>query len=197
MATIVFPTGLRTGPVDYAIEFDVQISVSRNGRIFTYGLPGARWTCTLTFENELEQMQRPAIEALIVSLEGGANRLQMGHLARPVPNGTLRGSPTLASNVNAGASSLPMTNCNGTVKKGDILGVSGQNVMVMEDATPSGNNMTVAVKPAIRAARTSGTAVEWNKPAVLWIPKSSTAGPFPYLQNKVRPAFSIELVEAP
>lgn len=197
MSTIVFPSSIRTGPVDYAVEFDVQISVSRSGRIFTYGLPGARWIATVTFEGELEQMNRPEIEAMIVSLEGGANRLQFGHRGRPVPNGTLRGIPTLASNVAAGAYSLPLTGCNGTVKKGDILGLGGQMVMVMADASPSSTNMTVSVKPAIRAAQTSGTAIVWDNPTVLWIPKSPIAGPFPYLQNGVRPSFSIDLVEAP
>lgn len=197
MSTIAWPDWLRVGPVDYAIEFDVQISVSRNGRVFTYGLPGARWTAQVRFEAELEMMARPAIEALVVSLEGGANRLQMHHHARPVPNGTLRGSPTVATTAAAGAYSVPLANCNGTVKAGDLLGIASQLVMVMADASPSAGNMTVQIKPALRVAATAGSAVVWNKPTTLWIPKSATAGPFPYLQNKVRPAFAIELVEAP
>lgn len=196
MATINWPADLRVGTVDYGIEFDVQMSVTRNGRIYTFGLPGARWVATLNFEIELESMQRPAIEALIVSLEGGANRLSMHHFGRPIPNGTLRGNPTLGAPATPGAKTLSLANCNGGVKRGDILGLPGQMFMVLADANPIATNMTVSVAPAIRAAHNTGTPVVWNKPSVLWIPRNSTAGPFPYDKNNVRPPFSIELVEA-
>lgn len=196
MATINWPASIKVGAVDYGIEYDVQLNVRRNGRVDTYGLPGARWVASIRFENELEQMMRPAIEALLVSLEGGANRLSMPHFGRPRPNGTLTGSPTLQTTAAAGSKSLALANCNGTLKAGDIIGVPGQFVMVLADATPVANNMTVSISPCLRVQQTSGTAVTWNKPTTLWIPKSSTAGPFPYLQNKVRPGFSVEFVEA-
>lgn len=197
MATIPFPATIRVGAVDYGIQFDVQISLARNGKVFTYGLPGHRWVSTITFEPELEQMQRPAIEALIVSLEGGINRLQMPHFGRPRPNGTFSGAPTLASAVVAGAKSLVMGSVAGTLKAGDILGLPGQLFMVMADAAPSAGNMTVQVKPASRLNYNSGTAVTWNRPTTLWIPRESIAGPFPYRPASERPGFAIELVEAP
>lgn len=196
MATINWPANIQTGPVDYAVEFDVQITVYRNGRITTYGLPGARWTCSVRFEHDLEHLMRPRVEAMLVGLRGGANRLSMPHWGRPQPNGTLRGTPTLAAPVAAGAQSIQMTNCNGGVRAGDFLGLPGQFFMVMADANPFATNMTVQVDPAIRAAHNSGTPVVWNKPTTLWIPRSAIAGPFPYSQNKVRPAFSADFVEA-
>lgn len=196
MAIINWPSTLKTGAVDYAIEFDVQMNIARNGHITTYGLPGARWLATITFEPELETMQRPLIEALITSLEGGANRLSMQHLGRPLPNGAMRGTPVLQSAVSAGARILPIANANGGLKAGDIIGLPGQMVMVTADANPVSSAMSVSVTPAIRQAYTTSTPVTWNKPTVLWIPKTSIAGPFPFSQNLVRPGFSIELVEA-
>jgi hypothetical protein len=195
MATITWPN-LPTGAVDYGVDFDVQISIYRNGKITTFGLPGARWTCSIRFENDFEDRYRPATEALIMSLKGGANRLSLHHLGRPVPNGSLRGNPTLGSAVVAGAEQITIANANGTLKKGDIIGLPGQFVMVLADATPLFSNLTVQVAPAIRAAHNSGTPVVWNKPATLWIPRGASAGPFPYLSAKLRPPFSIDLVEA-
>lgn len=195
MATITWP-GFRTGPVSFALEFDVQMEIMRSGKVYTYGLPGARWLCTINFENELETMQRPAIEAWLVSLRGGANRAQLYHFARPVPNGTLRGSPTVGSTIAAGATSAALANCNGTVKAGDLLGIGGQIVKVIEDAAPTGSNMTVKFEPGLRVSVSSGASVTWNKPSTLFIPRSNIAGPFPYLQAGFRPGFSVEFVEA-
>jgi hypothetical protein len=197
VATVVFPSTIRVGAVSYGVQYDVQITTSRNGKVFTYGLPGSRWLATISFEPELETMQRPAIEALIVSLEGGINRLQMGHFGRPRPNGTLSSATTLASAVPAGGKSMILANSNGTLKRGDIVGLPGQLFMVTADAAPSAGNMTIAVAPAARAVFNSGTTVTWNNPQTLWIPRDSTAGPFPYAQGRVRPGFSLELVEAP
>lgn len=196
MAIRTWPTDIRIGWADYAVEFDVQFNVFRNGSIVTYGLPGGRWTAVIGFEPEVESMQRPKIEALIMSLEGGANRLRMHHHARPIPNGTMRGTPTAQFAATTGAKQVQMTGVNGTLNRGDIIGILGQMIYITTDATPSGGNMTVDISPPLRNALTPGTAVTWNKPTADFIPKSSTAGPFPYRQAQVRPGFSIELIEA-
>lgn len=194
MAVYPWPN-FKVGPCDFGIQFEVQLSVMRDGRIGSYGLPGYRWVASIRFEPEFEDMQRPAIEAFIVNLEGGAHRFTMHHLARPVPNGTLTGNPTVAAPVIAGATSLQLTNCNGGLKRGDIIGLAGQILMVTADANPTFTNMTVSVKPAVRVAHNSGTPVIWNRPTTTWLPRSSIAGPFPYAQNNVRPGFSWEIVE--
>lgn len=197
MATINWPAHIRVESCDYAVQFDVQISTMRNGRVYTYGLPGARWTANLYFGNDTEGGLRPQVEALIVSLEGGANRLSMPHFGRPIPNGTLRGTPTLQNSVAGGAKTISIANANGTLKAGDIIGLPGQIVMVMEDVAPVDNVLTdVPIRPALFSGHTGGTAITWNKPTTLWIPKSSTAGPFPYRTGRFRPGFSIELVES-
>lgn len=195
MSTIIWPSSVDVAGVDYAIEFDVQINVMRSGRVDTYGLPGARWTAVVTFPGDDDDVLRGAAEALIVSLRGGARRLSMGHFARPIPNGTLRGSPVLAAPTTEGANTISLTNCNGGVKAGDIGGLGTQLLMAEEDANPSGGNMTVKVSPCVRAVYSAGTAFVWNEPTCLWIPRSSVAGPFPRYGSK-RPEFSIELVES-
>jgi hypothetical protein len=196
MATITWPSDVQIGAVDFGIQFDVQMNIFRDGSIQTYGLPGGRWVAALTFEPETEFMKRPKIEALIVSLEGGANRLALPYFPRRVPNGTMRGSPTINANAAAGSKQVSIANANGTLKAGDIIGILGQSVMVMADVSPSGGVMAVDIKPALRNAVTVGVAVVWNSPTSLFIPRSATAGPFPYRPAKVRPGFSVELIEA-
>lgn len=196
MTTIYWPSELTVAAtLDIGIEYDVQMNVGRSGALETYGLPGARFVCTVGLANDKETRYRPRIEALIVSLRGGARLLSMHHLGRPVPLGTLRGSPTLDSPASAGASTLALANCNGTLEAGDLIGLPGQVVFIEASAAPSGGKMTVSISPATRAAHNAGTTVTWNKPPILWIPKSSTAGPFPFMAAGVRPAFSVELVE--
>lgn len=196
MPTVSYPATLKPQGYDYAVEFDVQMTVARNGRITTYGLPGARWTCTLTYPSDSEQITRPALEALLVSLEGGINRLALPHFGRPYPNGTMRGSPTLAITAAAGAKSMSLTAANGTLRAGDILGVNGQWLMVKDDASSTAGSMNVNFMPALRAQATAGTAIVWNRPTALFIPRNSTAGPFPFLAGKHRPGFSVQFVEA-
>lgn len=194
MSTIAWPAGVVPASADYGIEYDVQISVMRSGRVDTYGLPGARWTAVLSFKPAYDAARAP-VEALIASLRGGARRLSMPYFGRRAPNGTLRGSPILSSPTTVGANVIALTNCNGGVKAGDILGLGTQLLMVEEDADPSGGDMTIKISPCVRTVYSAATAVVWDAPTCLWIPRSSVAGPFPYLPGP-RPSFSIELVEA-
>lgn len=198
MSIITWPASFRTGAVDYGIEWNVQISIYRSGRVTTYGLPGARWVASIRFEDDVERGKslRPAVEAFLTSLEGGANRVAMPHFGRPRPNGSLSSNATVAAAIASGAKSFQMTNCNGGVKAGDILGLPGQLVMVLADANPFATNMTVQVSPALRASYNSGTPVSWNRPTTLWIPTTNRLM-FPYAMGKHRPAFTVEFVEAP
>jgi hypothetical protein len=196
MSTINWPTSLNVvASLDLSIEYDVQIDISRSGRIDTYGLPGARLVAVVTFAADLETRYRPQVEALVASLRGGARALSMHHLGRPVPNGTITGSPTVATATAAGDNTMALGNCNGTFKAGDWFGIGDQMVMVEEDVAPVSSAMTAKISPAVRAVYPVGTVITLVRPSILWVPKSSVAGPFPYRPAKVRPGFSIELVE--
>lgn len=195
MSTITWPYELSGAAFDCGIEYDVQFDVSRSGQIDSYGLPGSRWLGTLTVAEGSERKNRPLIEAIIVSLRGGARTLSMHHLGRPVPNGTLRGSPTVATQTARGDNTVALANCNGTLRAGDFGGLGSEWYMVEEDAEPTAGAMTVKVSPAVRSIHTVGTAWVWNRPRLLWIPKSNVAGPFPYIPGRIRPGFAIELVE--
>lgn len=194
MSTLNWPPQVRPGSVSYSIEYDVQIVTMRGGRVDTYGLPGARWVATIGFDNEPDLLRARA-EALVASFRGGARRIYMPHFGRPVPNGGLRGAPVLASAVAPGSNTLALANCNAGLVAGDIIGLLTQLHYVEEDVDPAAGAMTVKVSPAPRTAANAGTAVVWNRPNGIWIPKSNVAGPFPYSPAGDRPPFSIELVD--
>lgn len=198
MATINWPTSGRAfslAQYDEGLEWNVQISAGRAGNVTTRAVPGIRWLATLLIPDETvaNDLYRGQLEALLATLDGGENRLAMFNLARPLPNGTLTGSPTVSGSHAAGVSSIALANCNGTLLRGDRIGIAGQRFLVTADATPSGNAMTVSVRPKVRVALSGGAAVVWDKPTSLFIPTTPKVI-VPYRAN-VRPGFAVELME--
>lgn len=196
MADITWPSSGRAfAPEGYdeGVEWDVEITHSRNGRITTRSLPGMRWVATLKFPEDVVAYlaDRRQLEALLMRLRGGANRLLLWHLLTPAPLGTMRGSPTLSATVAAGATSCSISGT-GTLLRGDRIGLGsgGQRVMVTADATLPG---AVSFEPAARAAVASGSAVVWDKPTTKYVLRNPQ-NMFPSRADKL-PGFSVELVE--
>lgn len=196
MAVKYWPEDILVANADIGIKYDVQLTVSRSGSISTYSLPGARWMATISFPIDQESGKRPRIEALLASLRGGANRLSAPHFGRPIPNGSLRGTPSLAVQVLANQSTLSLKNCNGDLKAGDLIGLPGQVVMIESPAVPVSGAMTVQINPPTRAQHAVNTPIAWSRPPILWVPKDSSEIKTPYRAHLFRPGFSIELVEA-
>jgi hypothetical protein len=109
------------------------------------------------------------LEAFIGSLRGQTNTTSVYHFARPAPAGTVRGTLTLNAAAAQGASSIVVTGCSpatGTLKTGDMLGVSGLMLMVASDCTAVAGVITVPITNALRKALSSGAAVIWDKPTM-------------------------------
>lgn len=76
-----------------------------------------------------------------------------------------------------------------SVKAGDMLGCGDQLLMVAADATANGSGaITVTITSPLRAAISSGTAVVWDKPSVLFRQESDdSAGSIEYLRGRAEP----------
>jgi hypothetical protein len=134
------------------------------------------WKVAVTFD-QLTSAESGPYQALLMQLEGNRNHLALHNVGRPAPIGTMRGSPTLASPLAAGVSSMDITagagQANTTLKAGDYLGLGSgydrQVVMVTSDVTLSGTGTaTVSFAPANRTARGTTDPVVWDKPTALF-----------------------------
>lgn len=113
-----------------------------------------------------------AREALVNRLSGGAETIALHHKYRPVPKGTMRGTPTLNANAAQFANQIQIAGAwdatgsvPGTLKAGDMIGLSGQLLQVSEDAAANGSGvMTVNLVNRLRTSAASGASIVWDKP---------------------------------
>jgi len=196
MATIVVPVTRWATPVtaDFGLRQSVILSTSPlDGHTQTVEMLGARWVCTLNYNNQTEA-DRARLEGMFGALRAQANRLSMGHPLRRKPRGAMRGSPTLSGSHADGLTTLNISGDGNSLMAGDMLGIgsgaAAQLVMVTED---NPLYTSVPITPPLRTTHSGGTAITWDWPRTLWIATSDavrlpvgrvTAGPF-----------SVELVE--
>ncbi|MFA9204954.1 MAG: hypothetical protein ACEQSH_00700 [Bacteroidia bacterium] len=161
----------------------------------TRSLTGKRWMCSFTLRAATWR-ERAAVGAFLDSLEQGGNRLSMWHLARPLPYGTITGSPTIASALSIGdKTAIIQTDPGMTVVAGDLLGVAGQLIKAETDATANGSGvLTMPLVHGVRKAATVGAAVTVERPSCLWIPVGEIQSDA-YVQGHA-PAIPLQFAEA-
>lgn len=197
MADITWPnsTGRAWGLVRYTetARWNVELTKSRNGKVYTSYLPGMRYAVTLTVpEDSIEGLaDRGLLMALLQKLRGGSNRLLIWNLMRPAPLGTMRGSPVVSASAAANAYQVSVSG-SGTLLPGDRIGfgAGGQRVEVVEPVTLGG---PVTFEPPLRAPVTAGTAVVWDRPLLRLV---LTTPDLPDAYEKTRlPGFALDFVE--
>lgn len=142
----------------------------------TVDLLGERWAVRLDLTIEGNPILGAAREAFFDRLHGPVNLIALWNIRFPVPQGSLRSAPSLAS---ASAQLSNLLNISGgqpydTLLAGDMLGVNGQLVRVMASATAdsSGAFAAVEVMPRMRTAAASGAAVTWQAPTANFMLKA-------------------------
>lgn len=196
MATHAYPTSRIFIPatMTWGIRSNVFASTSPySGDVQTIEIPGARWTCSLSYPTAINAEQAQ-LEAFWTKVRGQVHRVSLWHMMRPAPRGTMRGSPTLSAGAAQGATSVSVVTTSGnTLLAGDMVGIGGQLHMVVSDATASGGLMTISIEPPLRASRSSGAPVTWDRPTALFmLAESQSAVPY---APKLAPGFGIDLVE--
>lgn len=173
MTTYSWPTGRAFKPATMSFGLKKAVLSSRSpysGAFLPYELSAGRLMCSVTLPPCAPQ-DAPARLAFFSRLAGGMHRVSISHFVQPLPQGTMRGSPTLASSVARGATSLALSSAGSfaTLLTGDLIYV-GQLFIVAADVTAtSGGAMTVEVVNRAHGAIAAGTGVVWQQPTADFI----------------------------
>lgn len=176
MATIVdWPTTGGFQFAQFALGLQVNEALARGfytGNLLSQRSAQAdRMTCIVTLP-PCTREQAGEREGYLLHLRSQRLWMRFGMPQRPVPLGTLRGTPTTSSSVLAGATSIPITTTAGaTMRPGDFLSV-GTNTLLMAGipgATANGGGaMTLPLAMPCPVAITSGALLTWDRPKGLW-----------------------------
>lgn len=175
MTRIVFPTDpavLDVETYSEGIEHDVVMTATRNGRITTYTLPGARWRAKMTIatSTRTNSFMRGRAESLVAKLRGGGNTLAMFN---PVHAnlGTL-GNTTVKTAAAARATAVVLNATNGlTLYEGDRIGFesTGQRCMVVQNTSAASGQITAIIVPELQAPLSVGDVVTLIKPTTDYV----------------------------
>ncbi|MDN8617877.1 hypothetical protein [Variovorax ginsengisoli] len=167
MTTIALPSTFRPE------MFSMRLATVQRAHASPFGgseqvidLLNDRWQISLTLPLGTQETAA-SNEAFLGSLRGMTNTVNLWHMARRAPRGTMRGSP-LCQAASQGASQIVISGLVGdTLKAGDMVGISGLLLQVAEDATANGSGfITTKLVNRLRTSITSGVAVTWDRPTV-------------------------------
>lgn len=197
MSLIAWPTGLRPASMALALQANQRVHASPfGGSEQAVDLLNDRWALSMTLPART-QAEAAAVEAWLASMRGMVNTVALWHFVRPVPRGTMRGSPTLNGAHSAGAASIAITGgtASGTLLAGDMLGLGGLLLMVAADVTLNGSGAgTVTLVNRLRAAQSGGAAITWNKPTAPF--RLASSGVSISYSPGLGEAVSLDLLEA-
>jgi hypothetical protein len=165
-----WPTSLIPAACSVALKkISVQWRSPLNGNLQAVEIPGERWTMSLQLPARKLKNSGEA-EALLAYLAGGQNQINVWHFARPVPRGTITGSPTVSGGASRGDQQMTLTTTTGyTLLAGDLFKAGGQLFQVRSDVTASAGSMTVLLVNRVRAAISNGAGVTLDTPKIAMV----------------------------
>lgn len=125
-----------------------------------------RWSASATLVNRTHA-HAARVEAFIASARGMTNTVNLYHLKRPEPVGTMRGAPKTNGVAARASSILIFTTAGATLRAGDLFGAGGLLFMVQDDCVADGaGNLTVPIVNRVRRTLPALTPVVWDRPSV-------------------------------
>jgi hypothetical protein len=142
----------------------------------TLDLLGERLMVSLDIPPTTDARSGAQREAYFNRLKASANTITLGHQKLLLPQGSLRGSPTIASAITQLANMAAITTTAGaTLFAGDWIGFGGQLVQIMADTVADGSGaMPIEFQPRARTNIAAGAAVLWSAPTANFILKPGT-----------------------
>lgn len=176
MAIVTIPAGMLFGPQcgmgQRRYDTVDQSEADGSSDVRLRGHP--RHTIALVPPQKLTLAEAAIWRSTLLALNGRVNVLAAYDPVRLVPRGTLRGSPVLAADATAGATSISVTSSTSgqTVLAGDMLQVgtgfgTSQLVEAKADVTLSPTG-TVQICAPIRKTIASGATVTWDRPVAYY-----------------------------
>ena len=178
MAIITMTTGLLITRQAWGQKrFDMRFQNGDSGAGQSRILAPSRWTTSLSSQAELNQANSAIWRSLILDLQGQINQLAVYDIINAAPQGTMRGTLTLAAQATAGATGLTISGGVGqagtTLKRGDWIGIGSgstrQLLSVSADAVADASGVIYPyVAQPVRWTQASGSGVTWDKPTALF-----------------------------
>lgn len=187
----LYPAGLEWRLMKAGTQFRSPFT----GSLQSVDFVGEYWSVRMQLKGEGWRRQfSPLLEATLGYLAGGVNQVDVFHWVRPVPRGTLSGSPTVQTTTARGQTQLLVTTTTGfTLLTGDLIKAGTQVFMVRADCTAAASLLTVPLVNRIRGVINSGSAVTWNRP-LLTVVMPEMSGGLVYRPGMTLPT-ELELVE--
>jgi hypothetical protein len=168
MTTHTYPASLLPDAMEWAsLKSAIQFRSPFNGATESIEFPGARWGLGLSLPPTLDYLGGEA-EAFFNRLAGGMDRVAICNFMRPVPRGTLRGTPTLAATSARGDLTLYLASL-GSLAAGDFFKVGTQLFQCFQACSAIGSVLTVPLVQPVRTATAAGAAVQWDRPTALFV----------------------------
>jgi hypothetical protein len=196
MSTIAIPSGLVIS------NFSLALMSTQRGFASPYAgseqvidLLNDRWMASAEIAPMVDA-QGGMMEGFLTSLRGMTNTVNLWHMARPVPQGTMRGSPTINGAHAIGVTTIAITTTAGaTMKQGDLFGVSSLLLIAAADCTADGSgHISVPISNRLRKALAGGEAVTWDHPTAPF--RCITPKPTPAYSGGLAGAVQVDFAEA-
>jgi hypothetical protein len=125
-----------------------------------------RWDATANLPRGPQELVASR-EAFVNAMRGQTNTVALYHFGRPVPLGTMRGTPTTLSFPAARGTDLVVIQSivGATLLAGDMIGINGLLLQVRQDCPADGSGAIYAyLANRLRADIPLGSPVVWNRP---------------------------------
>lgn len=167
MATIAFPDFLED-PAEFALRLvpnQLSNASPYGGSEQVIDKMNDRWYATATVSPRTHD-DAADVEAWVASMRGMINVINLYHLQRPQPRGSMRGAPTVQT-VAAGQGALRVnTTAGATLRAGDLLGVSGMLIQVANFCVADGAGLLIVpLVNRLRKGVAGGSPLAWDRPS--------------------------------
>lgn len=194
MAIYDHPTAFRPESMEWgSTKAGTQFRSPFDGSVEAIEFPGEFWSLAIGYPPSFDVDSGP-LSAFWEYMAGGYNKVRVYHFKRPIPLGSMRGTPVLNAAAARGDLTLKITTTGG-LKAGDFFKVGSQLFRCLFDCDAVAGVLTVPLVQRVRSALASGSSVTWDRPTTTFImPSRSFSTAF---SQGIVGRSQIDLVEAP